>query len=309
MPTTSPTIIVAARSAERGRDALALGASLAGLLDARVLLVGVHLAPLGAGAGLSDVTVREELMHELEQLRAGAPAGVAVDTQVVGATSIVRGLHEVAEAVAALALVVGASHLGHATRVLRGDIARQAFHSAPCAVAIAPEGFAQRDAERREQRRVGVAFDATPESEDALRTAIGLARRVGGRLHLVSVLDRPYVYVSPPEIDADGRAHYLHDLHGEVRDRLAAARSAVPSDLPVTTELVEGSAVAELADATGDLDLLVMGSRGYGPVNRVLLGSVAAGVADRARCPVLVLPRGRGLTAPVVGDMAVATGG
>jgi hypothetical protein len=35
-----------------------------------------------------------------------------------------------------------------------------------------------------------------------------------------------------------------------------------------------------------------MGSRGYGPVRAVLLGSVSRRVADEARCPVLVLPRG-----------------
>jgi nucleotide-binding universal stress UspA family protein len=40
------------------------------------------------------------------------------------------------------------------------------------------------------------------------------------------------------------------------------------------------------------LDLLVCGSRGYGPVRAVLLGGVSRRVAAEARCPVIVLPRG-----------------
>jgi hypothetical protein len=40
------------------------------------------------------------------------------------------------------------------------------------------------------------------------------------------------------------------------------------------------------------LDLLVMGSRGYGPRLGALLGSVSRRVTWNARCPVLVVPRG-----------------
>lgn len=46
-----------------------------------------------------------------------------------------------------------------------------------------------------------------------------------------------------------------------------------------------------LADAAADADLLVVGSRGYGPLRRVLLGSTSAGLVRSARCPVLVYPR------------------
>ena len=52
------------------------------------------------------------------------------------------------------------------------------------------------------------------------------------------------------------------------------------------------SAHTALAAASGDLDLLVCGSRGYGPVRRVLLGSVSRRLSHEARCPLIVLPRG-----------------
>ena len=47
-----------------------------------------------------------------------------------------------------------------------------------------------------------------------------------------------------------------------------------------------------LASVSPNLDLLVMGSRGYGPGLAVLLGGVSRRVTMTARCPVLVMPRG-----------------
>ena len=43
-----------------------------------------------------------------------------------------------------------------------------------------------------------------------------------------------------------------------------------------------------------DVDVLVCGSRGYGPIRRVLLGGVAARLIRRAAAPVVVVPRGEG---------------
>ena len=55
--------------------------------------------------------------------------------------------------------------------------------------------------------------------------------------------------------------------------------------------MIEGKAADVLVEATADFDLLVLGSRGYGPLKRVLLGGVSAKVVDEAACPVLVVPR------------------
>ena len=72
---------------------------------------------------------------------------------------------------------------------------------------------------------------------------------------------------------------------------LAAARAELGED--VDAEVVIGDAGAELADRTRDLDLLLLGSRSYGPVRRVLLGSTSTRVVRAATGPVLVLPRVR----------------
>ena len=60
------------------------------------------------------------------------------------------------------------------------------------------------------------------------------------------------------------------------------------------TKLAEGDPAAVLADQGVELDLLVLGSRGYGPVRATLLGAVSAEVMRTAPCPVVVTPREAG---------------
>lgn len=79
--------------------------------------------------------------------------------------------------------------------------------------------------------------------------------------------------------------------------RPTAGRSAGPTPAaPATGELLEGDVVDALATVDRrDADLLVCGSRGYGPVRRVLLGGVSARLLRRAAIPLLVVPRGAGV--------------
>ena len=66
------------------------------------------------------------------------------------------------------------------------------------------------------------------------------------------------------------------------------------------TETVVADPGEALTALSAELDLLVCGSRGYGPLRSVLLGSVSHAVVREASCPVIVVPRGResGLSAP-----------
>ena len=60
----------------------------------------------------------------------------------------------------------------------------------------------------------------------------------------------------------------------------------------VEREFVVGDPVDELVARSEDADLVIVGSRGYGPLRSVLLGSVSAKLVRRAACPVMVVPRG-----------------
>ena len=66
----------------------------------------------------------------------------------------------------------------------------------------------------------------------------------------------------------------------------------MPAEIEATAEVAEGDVVDVLATLDRrDADLLVCGSRGYGPLRRVLLGGVSSRLLRRAACPLLVVPR------------------
>jgi nucleotide-binding universal stress UspA family protein len=107
-----------------------------------------------------------------------------------------------------------------------------------------------------------VGFDDSPESSAALRLATRVSAAAGAALHVVSVAT------------------------GTVAEHEAAAIAA-----GATYEAVGGTPAAELARRSCDLDLLAVGSRGHGPVRRLLLGSTSTRLVREARCPVLIVPR------------------
>jgi nucleotide-binding universal stress UspA family protein len=68
------------------------------------------------------------------------------------------------------------------------------------------------------------------------------------------------------------------------------ARLAGPRPDSVTVKAVHGFPVEELINAGKDADMIVVGSRGAGGFTRLMMGSVAAQVAQHAYCPVLIVP-------------------
>ena len=77
-----------------------------------------------------------------------------------------------------------------------------------------------------------------------------------------------------------------------VRASVDAALSSLPAGVEAADELLEGDVVDELAALDErECDLLVCGSRGYGPLHSVLVGRTSRHGVGHAECPVLVLPR------------------
>jgi nucleotide-binding universal stress UspA family protein len=86
---------------------------------------------------------------------------------------------------------------------------------------------------------------------------------------------------------------------------LTGAAAGVADGVRVEIRVALGPAREALVQACrDDVDLLVMGSRAYGPLRSVLLGSVSRHVVDHAPCPVIVVPRGA--RARLVGPPPVA---
>ena len=96
-----------------------------------------------------------------------------------------------------------------------------------------------------------------------------------------------------------------HRVKAEVSARKAVAQ-ILGDDGEVDVDAFVGEPGDMLVELSEYLDLLVSGSRGYGPVRAVLLGGVARRLATAAHCPVIVLPRG--VEAPLEKLLAEAPG-
>jgi nucleotide-binding universal stress UspA family protein len=187
-------------------------------------------------------------------------------------------------------LVVGSCSRGFVGRVLVGNDTRAALAGSPCAVAVAPLGYLH---DMGRLSTIGVGFDGSPESRQALGLATELAARHGASLRLLSVVQIPGTPWATGAAVAWGSA--LEDLLGDAQRAIDELASRAPAGSPpLRGESVVGVPGEELAEFGERVDLLVVGSRGYGPVRRLMVGSTSEHLASHARCPLLVLPRGVG---------------
>jgi nucleotide-binding universal stress UspA family protein len=284
-------ILVGFDGSEHAGDALALAGLLAQVTGASLTLVcAVRNAPAYFPLERLEDEFRDEANGVLHGAAADLPSGVDHDSKVVMGLSPARALAELAEAEDADLIVVGSSHRSALGRVLAGSVGQQVIDGAPCAVAIAPAGFREQAKPRLEV--IGAGLDGEPQSLGALLAAESLASAAGGSLRLFSVIAPTDLYVPQGSsadvyeaIEAAARQH----AHGVVDDAIAS----LTADVPVVREIVEGpiGPALEAAAEAADIDLLVVGSRGFGPVRRVLLGSVSSQLVTASPCPVLIVPR------------------
>jgi nucleotide-binding universal stress UspA family protein len=282
-------IIVGIDGAEQARDAAAFARSLASGTGATLRLA--HAYPYEPLSRTAEAGWREHLREDGERLLADAKAELALPdapTAVMADPSPARALHRLAEDTEAALIVIGSSHHGPIGRALPGRTGDRLLHGAPCAVAIVPRGWRRPfDA----TRVIGVGYDETPESEAAVAGAVALARRVQATLRIVRVFDvGRFAGAGTP-----AAAQYwslMSEQERESRRRLDRLVAGLPSDVAVEGVFLTGGAAHELAEQTGSLELLVLGSRGYGPLAAVLLGGVSHAVVRHAACPVAVQPRG-----------------
>ena len=289
-PAQAGPIVVGVERSERSRDALALARRLASAAGSRLILVAVY--PVGArSATIERGAYARALAEEAESALdwVAAPLiGPRHESWAVPCTSIPRGLQQVADAEGALAIVVGPSHRGPLGRIMPGSVGERLLRGAPCPVAVAPRGY--RAAAHGPFATIGVGYVALPEADDALRAAVGLAARTYATVRVLNVVEPPATSPvlpfgwSPDEREATAR--------GELAAQIRRATDAVATPVDIAGEVVDGYADDELARLSSEVDLLICGSSGHRPVGSVMLGSVSAGILRKARCPLLVVPRG-----------------
>lgn len=276
--------VVAAYKGSAGPDVLAFAQRLAARGDRRLEVVTVY--PGGAPIGLGRVDGewvaynREEAERILDEARE-ALSGVDATFRTVAAESAPRGLHEALEQAGLGAVAVVGSHgTGGVRRTAPGSTAERLMSGAPGPVVLVPwdyEEFAPAGL-----TRLAIAFVDTPDGFAAVGTGRAVATALGASVELVTVLPDTRVR---PSLGDPGRfaAAQKEEFSAAIRDE------AQPGE---HVRLLDGPVVDALADLRPeDVDLLVCGSRGYGPARRVLLGGVSARLLRHARVPVMVVPR------------------
>jgi nucleotide-binding universal stress UspA family protein len=284
-----PKIIVGVDESDRSKDAVALAAQVGRDSGAELVLVCAYPYD-DTPSRASNAEWRRSLeVGAYESIRR-AQEGIAdlpvVAPHAIAEMSPAKALQATATSEKASLIVIGSSHRGAIGRVLAGTTAERLLHGAPCPVAVAPTGF-HADGDHAIDT-IAVAYDRSDEAKAALLAATAIAPALGARLRVVEVLDMRWL--GAPALMAGPIPGA--EIEQPAREHLADLVAALPENVTAEAVVIMGDPEGELAAETERVDLMIAGSRGYGPHRAVVLGSVSGRLVRDASCPVLVVPRG-----------------
>jgi nucleotide-binding universal stress UspA family protein len=279
---TSGPLIAGYDGRAAGHDALSLADSLAGVRGDPMIAACVS-EPQQLFAA-NDRRRQREVMQRLGVLREEVDATLpetrgahTVSVRDIAAPTPARGLHDLATAENARAIVLGSTHHGPLGRVAVGATGARLLHQAPCAVAVAPAGFRER--ERHGFESVAVAIDGCAECQDALHEAMSLTSALAARLVALAVVPLP------------GPLRALSRHSGErVVDSVDAMLERI-GVRGVERLVLNGAPGRALSHASAGFDLLVLGCRTTGgPFGHPTVRSVSRELMHSASVPVIVVP-------------------
>lgn len=137
-----------------------------------------------------------------------------------------------------------------------------------------------------------VPTDFSDACEGAVAHAATLARSLGVPIHLIHILEEPYVTSGPYEFLLPDTPERRERLYHQAHAKLAEIRVPLGQmGIRTTIEVRTGKAVEGITNAATDYgaDLIVMGTHGRTGLQHLLLGSVAERVIRTARCGVLTV--------------------
>ena len=283
-------IIVGVALREDDDAPLALAHTLAQLTGAPLALVTSYTFGMAPPHAAPEwlAAVHRQAGLALAPIAATCAEDLDVSTHVRPSTSAARALLEVAIELEASAIVVGSSHRGRVGRVLAGSVTTDLLHGAPCPVVVAPRDYIERT---DGFQRIGVGFIDSPEGHAALSVACELARASDRSVAVYNVMEpiewSPALLIDGWNVDRAINA----EREEHVRSTSASARRLLPEAVLSMIEVSAGDPATILAGTSAGLDLLVCGSRRYGPSRSVILGNVSRELARSSACPLLIVPR------------------
>ncbi len=265
-------IVVGFDGTDTGADGLALSMGLGKAFGAEVIVAYVYDAELSAE---SREAARELASHAdatLAGARERVSQGLAVDFQALSAGSPAHGLHDLAADQHADLIVVGSRRLGPRTRDALGGVSENVLRAAPCAVAVAPRGY--RIDGGFVPQMIGVGWIPSDEGDHALAVACAIARLTAGRVELITTTTARLTVG-----ERDERARRAVDT----------AITKLGAEVPVVVNVRVAKPAEVLIERSAEMDLIILGSRGYGPPRTMLLGSASSRVVPEASCPTMIL--------------------
>jgi nucleotide-binding universal stress UspA family protein len=140
----------------------------------------------------------------------------------------------------------------------------------------------------QESPLVVVGVDGSDCSRKALGLAVEEARQRKARLRIVAAWSMPVMMYAGGYMAGIDPSTFEHESQSEAKAAVAQAHELAP-ELEVDSITPNKPAAPALLEAAKDADLLVVGSRGLGGFERLLLGSVSQQVAQHAPCPILIV--------------------
>jgi nucleotide-binding universal stress UspA family protein len=285
------TIVLATSLTESSDSVMRTGAALARTTGATVWLAHAYFpylpVTLPTGGGIDPRWVEEQalalrgrMLAQAERTGLAALAGYSPERirLLVGAPH--RELAELVREIGADLLVVGAAETAH--RIL-GSTADRLVRKASCPV------FVVRSEAAFPPARVEMPVDLSPISANALCQGLDLLDRLGVPAAAAEVL-----FVLNP-FEVGGSVHFtqeqIHRFAVEELERFLAANAPAgrhPGAATVRTGYPREEILATLAER--HVDLAVLGTQGLGGFERLMIGSVAAGVLRGAACNLLIVP-------------------
>ncbi|MEW6672111.1 MAG: universal stress protein [Thermodesulfobacteriota bacterium] len=200
-------------------------------------------------------------------------------------------------------MVIAATHgRSGLKRFLLGSVTERLMRILPCPLLVIPEPAADApDAADRPLRfqRILIGCDFSADAEQAIRYGLSLAQEFQSELYLVHVIEKP-AYPIPGDHAAGTENDFESVMRNHLMEKLAAL---IPPEATNWCSpkmvLLEGPPDEELTRyaVSEHIDLIVLGVRGQGLVEKLFVGSTTDRVVRRAPCPVLsVCPKAQEAT-------------
>lgn len=137
--------------------------------------------------------------------------------------------------------------------------------------------------------KILVPIDGSADSYRGFEYACDIALKYGAEITLIHVVEKiPTMYPTAPSIPIP-EEYFVEKNHADRNILKKLAKELDSKGIKVQTILVSGNPSEEILGISGNYDLIVIGSRGLGGLEKRLLGSVATEIAQRASVPVLVV--------------------